>query len=223
MRHLEVLWRALELDESPGPPHAAIQSQNLRDKENFPMQPRSRFDFFRLATWIAAVCIALPVPAYAQKGKGGGPSSQTNFKVEVRNISGFKYTARTYLPTCSAVASGNNNYSAVFPRHDLCATVTTSPDGYQLTDDIVIEVFTTNGLITSVKLTGQDVIGETGIAHESGVIPITPAVIPYAGGFTVYVNLDNIPIWKLSRHLGGKRVAIVGYISLGDMKYSPQQ
>jgi len=180
---------------------------------------------FGIAAWVTIGCIAVAVPGYAQKGKGGGTTTQTVFNVTVRNADGtLYYTLPTYEPGpgCKAVASGNNNYYAVFPRHDLCATVTTN-NKYKLTDDIVIQVFTTNGLITSVKLTGQDVIGDAGIMHESEVVALTTPVTPSTAGFTLHVHADNLAIWKLSRHLGGKRVAIVGFISLGDMIYTPQQ
>ena len=41
------------------------------------MQTTSKLDLFKLAACVAAVCIAVTLPGYAQKGKGGGGSSQT--------------------------------------------------------------------------------------------------------------------------------------------------
>lgn len=163
----------------------------------------------------AVIGAAAPPP-----GKGGG-KDRVRFVVTVVNPEATLYDAPTYLPTCAATTSEQTSFSALFDRHDLCATVTTDT-GVQLTDDIVIRVNTTKGLITSVQLFGQDVISEEGIMHESEVVAITPPVAPLDSGFTVHVHVDNLPIWKLTRHLGGKRVDIVGYISLGDMVYTPQ-
>ena len=175
-------------------------------------------------------CLALAIasfadhkPGHKKPGGGGGGGSKLIFDVAFENGDPPipPYQAPTYLPPCLAHTGGKNNYSALFPRHDLCATVTTST-GYQLTDDIGVTVNTTKGLITSVQLRGQDVIGEDGIAHESELVALTPPVAPSDAGFTLHVHVDNLPIWKLSRHLGGKRVEIVGYISLADMVYTPQ-
>lgn len=167
------------------------------------------------------VSLAFSGPAWAQKGGGGGGGGKpprVTYSIAVVNPENTLYTAPTYLPTCTAGSAG---YTALFDRHDLCATVTTST-GYQLTDDIIIGVNTTKGLITSVQLKGQDVIGEEGIKHESEVWPITPPFTPPTGSFTLHVHADNLPIWKLDGHLGGERVEIVGYISIGDMVYTPK-
>ncbi len=170
---------------------------------------------------LAIACFADHKPGHKKPGGGGGGGSKLIFDVVFENSEVTLYDAPTYLPLCLARTGGKNNYSALFPRHDLCATVTTST-GRTLTDDIGVTVNTTKGLITSVQLRGQDVIGEEGIAHESELVALTPPVAPSDAGFTLHVHVDNLPIWKLSRHLGGKRVEIVGYISLADMVYTPQ-
>lgn len=175
---------------------------------------------YRCFTILGVLAVAMAAVAAPPPGKGGGKDKVT-FEVSVVNPEATLYNAPTYLPTCTATTPGPFSYTALFDRHDLCATVTTST-GYQLTDDIVIEVDTTQGLITSVQLRGQDVIGEEGIMHESEAVAITPPVTPSGAGFTVHVHVDNLPIWKLTRHLGGKRVEIVGYISLGDLVYTPK-
>lgn len=167
----------------------------------------------------------LPLQLLAQKGKGGSGGGKTtrNYSVAVHNQEGLEFLMPTYLPTCTATVSSNpaRDHNIVFPRHDLCATVTTS-SGAQITDDIGINVKTTNGLITAVTIYGQDVYGEEGIAHRSETLPINPPVAPSSNGFTLHVHADNVPIWKLSEHLGGERVEIVGYISIGDITYVPQ-
>lgn len=160
--------------------------------------------------------------SYVQSLKAG-QASDPIYKVDVIAHNADLFVAPLYLPTCSAFTRDQKgpgvNYSAWFTRHDLCATVTTST-GYKLTDDISLRVVTDNGVIVSVQLRGQDVIGKQGIAHETELVPVTP-VIPVESGFILHVDVDNIPVWKLDRHLGGKRVEIVGYISLGDLVYSP--
>lgn len=133
------------------------------------------------------------------------------------------FNAPTYLPSCLAVTH-ENTFIAVFERHDLCATVTTS-EGYKLTDDIGLHVNTNKaGNIISFQLIGQDVIGREGLIHKSEVVPIEPPVVPSTGGFTLHVDTDNIEIWKYDKHLntgGAKPIEMVGHISVGDLVYTP--
>lgn len=173
---------------------------------------------FSLAVALLLVAGATPLSSAPQKG-----GKSTRYQVAVHNHAGIEFAAPAYLPTCSYSASASaSNYSYVpQPRHDPCAIVTTST-GYRLTDDIGINVKVTKGLITSITLYGQDVYGEEGIAHRSEVFPITPPVKPSSAGFTLHVHADNLPVWKLSDHLGGERVEIVGYISIADITYTPE-
>ena len=133
------------------------------------------------------------------------------------------FDAPPYLPSCSAETRGGT-FSAWFERHDLCATVTTST-GYTLTDDISLHVNTNKaGNIISFQLIGQDVIGTEGLIHKSEIVTIDPAVVPSTEGFTLHVDTDNIEIWKYDKHLntgGAKPVEMVGYISVGDLVYTP--
>lgn len=138
---------------------------------------------------IVSALAAAAVLAVAPLQLGAGKPAP--FRVIVENTEGVQYQAPTFLPTCADAQSfGSKFYSVAFPRHDPCATVTTST-GYQLTDDVGVTVNTTKGLITSVQLHGQDVIGEEGVMHESEVFPITPPVTPSAGGFTLHVHADK--------------------------------
>jgi hypothetical protein len=133
------------------------------------------------------------------------------------------FDAPTYLPECLA-KTHEDTYIAVFERHNLCATVTTST-GYTLTDDIGLHVGTNKaGNIISFQLIGQDVIGREGLIHKSEIVTIDPAVVPSTEGFTLHVDTDNIEIWKYDKHLntgGAKSVEMVGYISVGDLVYTP--
>ncbi len=154
-------------------------------------------------------------------GGGGGDTSELLYKVDF--TSHLTFVAPTYLPLCSAQTQNERNYTALFDRHDLCATVFTS-SGVALTDDILIQVGKNKDKhIVSVQLFGQDVIGKDGIAHESEIVEIDPPVVPSESGFIVEVDIDDLPIWKMNKHLtgGGKRIEIIGYISIGDMVYSP--
>ena len=133
------------------------------------------------------------------------------------------FDAPIYLPSCSA-KTHEGTFIAVFERYNLCATVTTST-GYTLTDDIGLHVGTNKaGNIISFQLIGQDVIGREGLIHKSEIVTIDPAVVPSTEGFTLHVDTDNIEIWKYDKHLntgGAKPVEMVGYISVGDLVYTP--
>ncbi len=191
-----------------------------------------RSDLVKTLTWAAALALALglataPVKAHHCKGGHfdpdtcGGGTTELLFKVDFTKH--LDFDAPTYLPLCSAQTQNERNYTALFDRHDLCATVFTS-SGATLTDDILIQVGKNKDKhIVSVQLFGQDVIGKDGIAHESEIVEIDPPVVPSEAGFIVEVDTDDLPIWKMNKHLtgGGKRIEIIGYISIGDMVYSP--
>jgi len=96
---------------------------------------------------------------------------------------------------------------------------------YTLTDDIkliVIKEQGKNGQITHVRFRGQDLIGDAGIAHESDVIPVAEPVVPSKSGFTLHVHAPSVAIWRLSGHTGGERVALIGWVSIGDLVYQSQ-
>ena len=117
------------------------------------------------------------------------------------------------------------SYSADYPRHLEDGGPTLTMDtGLVLADDLRIIVDTNEyGQIAAVQIKGQPEIGKEALAHESEVVQLMQTVEPLVGQpFTVHVDTDEIPIWQLSRHLGGKRVQIVGRFCLGDMIYTPQ-
>lgn len=182
--------------------------------------------------------LAFPVEAHHCKGAhasdpecdgggGGGSTTEVLYQVDVADDSALDNDATLYNPSCDAFTREQKgpgvSYTAYFDRHDLCATVTTSPSGETLTDDIVIRVGTNEaGEIVSVQLTGQDVIGKEGVFHESEVVQIDPPVVPSADGFTIPVNADNLPIWKCDRHTScHNRFEIIGEIAIDQMIYSP--
>lgn len=98
-------------------------------------------------------------------------------------------------------------------------------DPYPLTDDvklIVLKESGKHGRITHVRLLGQDVAGESGIAHETDFIPLAHPVVPDKAGFTLHVHADGIEVWRLSDHVGGERVTVIGKVAIGDAVYTPQ-
>lgn len=200
----------------------------------------SLFGALLIVAILAAVALASAVGAHHCKGGhstdpgcdaggggggGGGKDTVTYdvFLVAPQHALGSGFESPTYspgdlVPPCIATAH-EDNYSAKFPRHDLCATVVMST-GAKLTDDIKIAVNYKRGCITSVQLWGQDVIGREGIMHASEVVTIDPPLCPPpASDFALHVDTDNIAICKLKQHLGGPCVEIVGSISLGDLLY----
>lgn len=44
--------------------------------------------------------------------------------------------------------------------------------------------------------------------------------VAYVGaGFVLHVHADRVPVYRLSGHIGGKRVAMIGTISIADVVY----
>jgi len=116
-------------------------------------------------------------------------------------------------------------YLAIFPRHLSDGGPTLTMDtGAQLADDLRIVIGTNEfGQIVSVQVTGQPEDGKQALAHESEVVQLAQSVTPLIDQpFYVHVDTDHIPVWRLSRHLGGKREQIVGEFCLGDMLYIPR-
>jgi len=202
------------------------------------MSNKNRNKKVEICLMVAATCIVLTclltvlvIPKTALAAKPDKPPGQDEIIYTVNVV--FDYEAfpegsglpeaPPYLPSCSAETRGGS-FIALFERHDLCATVTTST-GYTLTDDIGLHVNTNKaGNIISFQLIGQDVIGMEGLIHKSEVVAIEPPVVPSTGGFTLHVDKDNIEIWKYNKHLntgGAKPVEMVGYISVGDLVYTP--
>jgi len=196
-----------------------------------------RIHLIVVATCIVLTCLlaVLAIPKTTLAAKPDKPPGQDGFVYTVALefdpeapehediILSGGFDAPTYLPECLA-KTHEGTLIAVFARHDLCATVTTS-EGYTLTDDIGLHVNTNkSGNIISFQLIGQDVIGREGLIHKSEIVAIEPPVVPSMEGFTLHVDTDNIEIWKYDKHLntgGAKPVEMVGYISVGDLVYTP--
>lgn len=108
--------------------------------------------------------------------------------------------------------------------HSGCLIVSPTGGDYDLTDDVAIQVKTRKGgrEITELTLTGQDVIGPDGIAHESETIDFETPVPTDPNGFVLHIHADQVPVYRLSGHLNGKRVEQIGTIAIGDVVYRPE-
>ena len=169
-------------------------------------------------------------------GGGGGGGKENDPSYEVALIAGDATCATTplfhpgdlatpILANTLELKGPGVGYSAKYPRHlsDGGPTLTMNT-GAQLADDITIVADTNEfGQIVSVQIKGQPEIGKEALAHESEVVQLMQTVDPLVDQpFTVHIDTDSIPVWQLSKHLGGKRVEIVGRFCLGDMLYTPQ-
>jgi len=159
---------------------------------------------------------------------GGGGGGTLIFSVAVVGDPAEPDGGNLWLPSVTAQTnSGTVNSppsTAIFPRHDVRATLTTST-GATLTDDIKIRTITErSGAITGVQVTGQDTIGEAGLWHQSDVIPVDPPALPDAAGYTLHVHGADVAMWKCDTHLLKKQTRCdewVGTFSLEDMIYTP--
>ncbi len=109
-------------------------------------------------------------PHCTGSGGGGGDKDTTVIGVHADNTipnSGAPVWAPTdTLNTCVLQKGPANGLSGAFPRHDLCATLTTTGDA--LTDDIIIIVNKDKrGNVLWVQVQGQDLIGGDGIVYIS--------------------------------------------------------
>lgn len=122
----------------------------------------------------------------------------------------------TLVSTCPGSVSKNG--SVTWPRFTECVVITPSGSSYALTNDPYLQVTTKRGVITHVTFYIDDIVGGEGIQHETDPIPVTP--VAYGGaGFVLHVHADRVPVYRLSGHMAGKRVAMIGTISIGDVLY----
>jgi len=115
----------------------------------------------------------------------------------------------------------------VFPRHDICATLTTT-SGHTIADDIKILVTRDkkSGQVVSAQVKGQDVIGLVGLMHISNEMVTAPIdVSTEAGGsFTVHLHADDVILWECNTHLlKHKSVCVInrGTFAIDDLFYFP--
>ena len=147
-------------------------------------------------------------------GKGDKPT-WTSARVALH--SGDTPQAAPLITTCDVV-SGGDKPSLSWPRHDMCANITVAPS-VTLTDDPYLAIKMKAGKIYSVQFHEQDVIGGIGIQFESEVVVLVTPQEFTGAGFTLHIDTDNIPVYQLSGHTSGRRVAQVGLMYLGDVVY----
>lgn len=200
----------------------------------------------RLARFIIGVmpALALAIPLAAMGGPpgsctpwpscrnddGGGDTSGDGPQiVAVGGHSGIPAAATLYAPSdadpnCVAQKGSGKSLSAVFPRHDLCATLTTTTAA-TIADDIVILVDTNKaGQPTGITVRGQDTIGEEGIAHTSETVIPASTETNSDGNMVIHVHADNVTLYKCDAHLIKRRTVCdqdVGSFALHDLVYIP--
>lgn len=133
------------------------------------------------------------------------------------------------VSTCPATVSSAGWHLSF--GHTGCLIVTPSWNDasgfepYSLTDDLTLVMRKEkgkNGRITAVRLVGQDVIGEAGIFHETDYVPVAIPIVPTKSGYTLHVHAANVAVWRTDAHTGGNRVAMIGWIRIGDIVARPQ-
>jgi len=147
----------------------------------------------------------------------------------VKHDSVFSHTSTLYQPTDfePSCVAGTNGLNAVFPRHDLCATLTTTTAD-AIADDIIIYVSRDkkSGDVVSAHVEGQDTIGSEGLMHKSDeMVPVPLKVTNHPdGSFTVHLHADEVMLWKCDTHLSKPRSVCIdpkGMFAIGDLYYFP--
>ena len=207
----------------------------------------SRFSTMSLTLAIAVLALAFDNPASAAKpgancdpdnppvhpsckvdgGDGGGDT--TTEVIGVHEHSGYM-SQYLWAPTdalnndCLMTKNSGNSLSGRFPRHDLCATLTTSGDS--LGDDIVVIVNADRrGNITGVQVQGQDEIGPDGIVYVSETMGGVSVDSNDDGNMVIHVHADNVQLYKCDTHVLKKKSNCdnpSGIFSLHDLVYSSQ-
>jgi hypothetical protein len=127
-------------------------------------------------------------------------------------------------PSCVA---GTNGLNVVFPRHDLCATLTTTTSD-TIADDIKIIVSRdkNSGEVVSARVQGQDTIGSEGLMHISDeMVPAPLKVTNHPdGSFMVHLHADEVRLWKCDTHLLKHQSVCTdpkGMFAIDDLYYFP--
>ncbi len=138
-------------------------------------------------------------------GNGGGKPEPLSVAV-IEHDDGSSRNSTLYHPgddnpVCLAVAQSLN---AVFPRHDLCATLTTT-SGHTIADDIKILVTRDkkSGQVVSAQVKGQPEIGLESLMHISNEMVTAPIDVNAEadGSFTVHLHADDVILWECDTHL----------------------
>jgi hypothetical protein len=162
---------------------------------------------------------------------GGGKDGPTEYTVAVTKhhdiLPAGLYHPSDLKPLCLAEAV-TTNYNARFPRWDPCAVLTTTLEPYQLTNNVVIRVDNTNGVLTNVYVVGSD--GDTpgdkaNRVYRSDDISLVGAFIDIDrenGNFVIHVHAEGVPVKKCngsSLKPKTKCNEYAGTVAIDDMVY----
>ena len=139
-----------------------------------------------------------------------------NLVGDVTLHSGLGYVAAPLVSTCPGTVA--SNYSVQF-KHSQCLVFRPTGASYDLTDDVAVNVTLKRGAVTQIQIRAQDVIGPDGVQHETDQIPISPPTLANAAGFILHVHADQVPVYRLSGHIGGAREGVIGTMSIWDVVY----
>jgi hypothetical protein len=180
-------------------------------------------------TFLVIVAGLLLVMGQVHAGKPGGkPPKDDGGKPVPLSVAVVKHetspASTLYDPGLSCVA-GTNGMNVVFPRHDLCATLTTTTSD-TIEDDIIIYVSRDkkSGDVVSAHVEGQDTIGSEGLMHKSDeMVPLKVTNHP-DGSFTVHLHADKVMLWKCDTHLSKPQSVCIdpkGMFAIDDLYYFP--
>jgi hypothetical protein len=162
-------------------------------------------------------------------GGGNGGGNPEPLSVAVIEHDSFSPTSTLYHPgdndpACLAEAQSLN---VVFPRHDTCATLTTTFE-HTIADDIKILVTRDkkSGQVVSAQVKGQPVIGLESLMHISDEMVTLPIDVntEVDGSFIVHLHADAVNLWECDTHLlKHKSVCVIdkGMFAITDLYYFP--
>ena len=122
---------------------------------------------------------------------------------------------------CVMTKNSGNGLSGAFPRHAECAHLATTGD--RLEDDLIVVVQAHRGVVESVQVQGQDVIGLDSFVYISE--ERTPASVDTNadGNMVIHVHADDVMIYKCDTHVLKPKsncATASGTFSIHDLVYS---
>lgn len=191
-----------------------------------------------LLVWMAVAGVLgcrseTPMPTTAHEGISLARGTEDNSRYVGDVMSGDFVLTQGDAPALASTCPGSagNGSGNVDFGHSLCLMVwplwntASGFEPYELTDDVILVATKEkgkNGRITHVRLLAQDVIGDAGIQHRSDLVPVAQPIIPSTAGYTIHVHAANVPVTRLSGHTSGDPVAVIGWISVGDIVIRPR-
>lgn len=160
-----------------------------------------------------------------KKGGNKGQSDVVLFDVVLIKPDGVHFDYPTLVTTCNG-SSSSQSYGISWPKFSECVVIAPSlvekKDGdLPLTNDPFMGLGKKRNKLTKVSFKIQDVVGPDGILYKIDGFKIQPPEETSLSAFTVEIRKDRIEVWQYSGHIGGKRVKLIGYISIGDIIYTP--